>query len=90
MWSVGVGAEVALLKLFGEVTPLRAGYRWRQLPFAVDSAVFLSERAVSGGLSFTLAGGRANVDFAVEGGSRTAGALKESFTTLLVGLAIFP
>lgn len=90
VWSVGVGAEVALLKLFGEVTPLRAGYRWRQLPFAVDSAVFLSERAVSGGLSFTLAGGRANVDFAVEGGSRTAGALKESFTTLLVGLAIFP
>jgi long-subunit fatty acid transport protein len=90
VWSVGVGAEITLLKLFGEVTPLRAGYRWRQLPFPVDTAVFLSEHAVSGGLSFTLAGGRASVDFAVEGGSRAAGALKESFTTVLVGLSIFP
>lgn len=90
VWSVGAGAEVALLKLFGEVTPLRAGYRWRQLPLPVDPATFLSERAVSGGLSFTLAGGRANLDFAVEGGSRTAGALRESFTTMLVGLSIFP
>ncbi len=89
VWSVGVGAEVTLLKLFGEVTPLRAGYRWRQLPFPVGTAA-LSERAVSGGLSFALAGGRANVDFSVEGGSRTAGALTESFTTMLVGLSIFP
>jgi hypothetical protein len=90
VWSVGVGAEVALLKLFGQVTPLRVGYRWRQLPFAVGTADYLTERAVSGGISFTLAGGRANVDFAVEGGSRTTGALKESFTTMLVGLSIFP
>jgi hypothetical protein len=89
VWSVGAGAEVTLLKLFGEVTPLRAGYRWRQLPFPVGTAA-LSERAVSGGLSFALAGGRANVDLTVEGGSRTAGALTESFTTILVGLSIFP
>jgi hypothetical protein len=81
--------EVALVKLFGEVTPLRAGYRWRQLPFAVGTDS-LSERAVSGGLSFTLAGGRANVDVGMELGTRTAGPLKESFTTLMVGVSIFP
>ncbi|MGA2384210.1 MAG: hypothetical protein ABSG61_12335 [Gemmatimonadales bacterium] len=89
VWSVGVGGEVALLKLFGQVPPLRAGFRWRQLPFPVGTAA-LSERAVSGGITFSLAHGRANVDFAVEGGSRTAGALTESFTTLLVGLSILP
>jgi len=89
VWSVGAGAEVALVKLFGEVTPLRAGYRWRQLPFLVGTDA-LTELAASGGFSFTLAGGRANVDVGVEGGSRTAGALKESFTTLLVGVSIFP
>jgi hypothetical protein len=89
VWSVGVGAEVALVKLFGQVTPLRAGYRWRQLPFPVGTDA-LSETAFSAGLSFTLAGGRANLDLGMEGGSRTAGALKESFTTLLVGISIFP
>ncbi|HVO34106.1 MAG TPA: hypothetical protein VMT21_00995 [Gemmatimonadales bacterium] len=90
VWSVGVGAEIALLRMFGEVVPLRAGYRWRQLPFPVDTALFVSERAASGGITFSLAGGRANLDLAVQGGSRTAGTLKESFTTILVGLSIFP
>jgi len=100
VWSVGVGAEVTLLRMFGELTPLRVGFRWRQLPFPVPevnpsapsdtSNAVLSERAGSGGLSFVLAGGRANVDLSVEGGSRTAGTLSESFTTLLVGLSIFP
>jgi len=89
VWNVGIGAEVAMLKLFGETTPLRAGYRWRQLPFPVGTAQ-LSEHAISGGISFSLAGGRATTDFALEGGSRVAGALTERFTTLLVGLSIFP
>ena len=100
VWSVGIGAEIALLRMFGEVTPLRAGYRWRQLPFPVPEVNTLvpsqsimrplSEHALSAGISFTVASGRANVDVAVEGGSRTAGALTESFTTMLVGITIFP
>jgi len=96
VWSVGVGAEVALLRMFGTIMPLRAGYRWRQLPFLVGTDTLnqranpLSEQAVSGGFSFALAGGRANVDVAVEAGSRTAGALTERFTTMLLGLSIVP
>jgi len=89
VWSVGVGAEVALVKMFGEVTPLRLGYRVRQLPFPVGTDA-LSEHAASGGISFTLAGGRANLDLGLESGSRAAGPLTESFTTLLVGVSIFP
>ena len=89
VWNVGFGAEVSVVRLFGEVTPLRAGYRWRQLPFPVGTAA-LSERAISAGISFSLAAGRATTDFALEGGSRVAGALTERFTTLLVGLSIFP
>lgn len=89
VWGVGIGVDVALLKMFGQVTPLRAGYRWRQLPFLVGSDA-LNEHAISGGLSVGLASGRANVDVALEGGSRTAGALTERFTTMLVGVAIFP
>ena len=89
VWSVGVGAEVTLLRMLGSVTPLRAGYRWRQLPFLVGTDA-LSEHAVSGGISFTLAGGRANLDVALEGGARSAGALTERFTTTLVGVSIYP
>ena len=100
VWSLGVGAQVMALKMFGQVTPLRAGYRWRQLPFLVPEpnptlptqtvTVPLSEHAVSFGLGFLMAGGRANLDLALESGSRAAGAVSERFTTLLVGVAIFP
>jgi hypothetical protein len=96
VWSVGIGAEVALLRTFGGVIPVRAGYRWRQLPFLVGTdslnqrADALSEQAISGGISLVMAGGRATVDVAVEAGSRAAGALKERFQTVLVGLTILP
>jgi hypothetical protein len=98
VWSLGIGAQVSSVKLFGHVAPLRAGYRWRQLPFLVPEpnpalptrAVPLSEHAVSLGIGFLLAGGRANLDAALEGGSRTAGSVSERFTTMLVGVSVFP
>lgn len=89
VWSVGMGAEVTLLKLGSQAMPLRAGYRWRQLPFPIGTSP-LAEHALSAGFSFTAAGGRANVDFALEGGTRTAGALTERFTTALLGVSILP
>ena len=98
VWSLGIGAQVSSVKLFGHVAPLRAGYRWRQLPFLVPEpnpalptrTVPLSEHAVSLGIGFLLAGGRANLDAALEGGSRTAGSVSERFTTMLVGVSVFP
>ncbi len=88
-WSAGVGVQAAVARFFGEDVPLRLGYRWRELPFAVGTAA-LSERAGTFGFGLTGAGGRAGLDLAVEIGSRTAGALTERFTTMLLGVSILP
>jgi hypothetical protein len=93
VWSVGLGAEATFLRFAGKQLALRAGYRWRQLPFAVDTAAGapgLDEHAVTGGLGFDTAGGRATVDAGLDVGSRAAGALTERFTTAYVGLTIRP
>ena len=89
VWSVGAGVEAAALRVGGNLLPLRVGYRWRQLPFPIGGSP-LTEHAVSGGLGFSTASGRAEVDVAIEGGSRTAGALSETFTTAYLGLTIRP
>ena len=96
-WSVGAGADLALLKVGRALVPVRIGYRWRQLPFPIPDSTGvgpilapLSERALSLGFGFTAAGGRATVDAAFEWGSRTAGGLRESFATTLVGLTVRP
>ena len=98
VWSLGIGAQLTSVRVFGQVAPLRAGYRWRQLPFLVPEpnatlptrTVPLNEHAVSFGIGFLMAGGRANLDLALESGSRVAGAVSERFTNLLVGVSIFP
>ena len=91
------GADLTLLKVGRALVPVRIGYRWRQLPFPIPdstsagpSLLSLSERALSLGFGFTAAGGRATVDAAFEWGSRTAGGLRESFATTLVGLTVRP
>ncbi|HXY68790.1 MAG TPA: hypothetical protein VEH62_05040 [Gemmatimonadales bacterium] len=91
VWSVGAGVDVTQLHLIGRPLALRLGYRWRQLPFAVDSGPsWLTEHAVAGGIGFEAAGGRATVDVTVEAGSRAARSLSESFVTAYVGLTIRP
>lgn len=95
VWSVGLGVEVGVLRLGRRPLPLRFGYRWRQLPFpiggdATTPGPALSEHAVTTGLGFDTAGGRATVDLGLDIGSRAAGTLSESFTTLYVGLTIRP
>jgi hypothetical protein len=94
-WNYGFGVEAALLHVGRNLVPFRVGYRWRQLPFPIPTASGappspLDEHAVTGGLGFDTAGGRATVDLGLESGSRTAGTLIERFTTLYVGLAIRP
>jgi len=89
VWAAGVGVEVSALHFGAGPMGLRAGYRWRQLPFPVDS-VTLTEHALAFGLGFDTAGGRATVDAALEFGSRAAGAVSERFTTAYVGLTIRP
>jgi hypothetical protein len=89
--NVGLGVEATFLRFAGKPLALRGGYRWRQLPFAADSGgAMLAEHAVTGGVGFETAGGRATVDLGIEAGSRTTGALSETFTTISVGLTIRP
>jgi hypothetical protein len=89
VWSVGVGMEAATLRFGGGLLPLRVGYRWRQLPFPIDNSG-LSEHAYTGGVGFNAASGRAEVDVAIEAGTRSAGALRETFTTVFLGLTVRP
>ena len=89
--SVGLGVEASFLRFAGKPLALRGGYRWRQLPFAADSAgTALAEHAVTGGFGLETAGGRATVDVGLDVGTRTARTLSESFTTVYVGLTIRP
>jgi len=94
VWSVGAGLEVVTLHVGRSPVPLRLGYRWRELPFPIpttaSAAAPLSEHAVTGGLGFDTAGGRATVDVGIESGARVAGALKETFTAAYLGLTIRP
>lgn len=94
VWNVGAGVEAAVLRVGRGLLPLRVGYRWRQLPFPIGATQTagspLSEHAVGGGLGFDTAGGRATVDLGLEAGTRTAGDLSETFTTLFLGLTIRP
>ncbi len=89
LWAVAVGLDVDRANLLLARLPLRLGYRRTQLPLQVGGA-WLSERAVSGGIGLRFAGGRTTADLAVESGSREAGALRESFQTVFIGITVRP
>jgi hypothetical protein len=86
---VSLGGEFDTFRRGRDRVPLRLGYRARQLPFPVDGAP-LDERAVAGGLSLDFAGGRTTLDLGLERGSRSAGDLRERFTSGFIGVIIRP
>jgi hypothetical protein len=88
-WSLAAGAEVLSVSLLGLRTPLRIGYRWRQLPF-LSLGQGIDESAFGGGFGFSLARGRTSVDFSFEKGSRSTGAEQETFSTIFAGLTVRP
>lgn len=73
-WDIGAGADVAGPRIYGRQLMLRAGTRWRTLPFqarsslvqplpgAVGDRVSVKERAFSGGIGTVMANGRAALD----------------------------
>jgi hypothetical protein len=89
VWNLAGGLEAEGVRLGSTTLPLRLGYHWRQLPFGVAGDE-LTERALSWGFGFNLAGGRTTMDLALERGSRTAGGRSESFTTLYLGFTVRP
>jgi hypothetical protein len=89
VWSVGIGLQATTLRMGGQSVPLRLGYHWRQLPFLIGGDR-LSEHAFTAGLGLAAARGRANMDIAVELGTRSTASLRERFTTVVVGVAVLP
>jgi hypothetical protein len=99
-WDTSLGADVAGPRIGADRTlMLRAGFRWRTLPFAatpVEGGTTgaprdVRERSVSGGIGTTLARGRASVDLAVIRASRDAGlSVDERAWILSIGMSVRP
>lgn len=89
-WDTSVGADV-LGPRFGERSlQLRAGARWRTLPFGL-AASSVTEKSYSLGAGTLLARGRAALDLAGIRATRRAGAnLSETAWTLSVGVMVRP
>jgi len=79
----GVGLELSRFRMLGRSAPLRLGYRYTGLPFALGADEEGSERAFTGGFGFvfneTAGILLAGADLALERGERTAGSLTERF-----------
>jgi hypothetical protein len=99
-WDTSLGADVAGPRIGADRTlMLRAGVRWRTLPFAASvpggadgfDSYRVRERSLSGGIGTTLARGRASVDLGVIRASRDAGlSVDERAWILSIGLSVRP
>ncbi|MBM4185217.1 MAG: hypothetical protein FJ207_13535 [Gemmatimonadetes bacterium] len=89
--SVGLGLELAQAQLFGRTTPLRAGFRRRTLPFALEGGG-ANEQTFSGGLGIPLNVTSeivlASLDLGLEKGNRTSGSFREDFWRGTVSLRV--
>lgn len=90
-WDTSAGADVLGPRLLGRAFQLRAGARWRTLPFGVGNSD-VSETSYSFGTGTLLARGRAALDIAGIHASRTSSgtAAREDAWTLSVGLTVRP
>jgi hypothetical protein len=90
-WDTGVGADVLGPQLAGHPLQLRAGGRWRTLPFGVGTSA-VKEKSYSIGAGTLIARGRAAIDVAGIHSTRDASgvAATESAWTVSVGLTIRP
>lgn len=105
-WDVGAGADVAGPRIYGRQVMLRAGTRWRTLPFMPDPDAgndlttpgfvipsSVKERAFSGGIGTVMANGRAALDVTVIRALREmerGGGPREKAWQLGVGVSVRP
>jgi hypothetical protein len=91
-WDTSVGADVLGPRLLGSSLQLRAGGRWRTLPFGIPGGGEVSEKSYSFGTGSLLARGRAAVDIAGVRSTRSSSAtpLRETAWTLSIGLTVRP
>lgn len=88
-WDLGAGADVAGPRFGDRVMTLRAGARWRELPFAAAGSQ-VREIGFSGGIGIPLAYERSMVDLAVQRDARSAGDARERAWTISFGVTVRP
>lgn len=92
-WDTSVGADVLGPHIGSHVLQIRAGGRWRTLPFGL-AASEIKEKTFNGGVGTTLAGGRLGTDFAVVRSLRTPASSSIPFTesawTMSFGVTVRP
>ena len=89
-WDTSVGADMLGPRFGASPLMLRAGARWRTLPFGTKTSS-VSERSYSLGAGTLLARGRAALDVTGIRATREAGAnLSETAFTLSVGITVRP
>jgi hypothetical protein len=91
-WDTSVGADVLGPRFAGRALQLRAGARWRTLPFSTAATGDVSEKSYSLGAGTLLARGRAALDIAAVRATRDAPntTVSESAWTLSVGITVRP
>lgn len=92
-WDTSIGADVLGPHVGSHVLTVRAGGRWRDLPFGLTNSV-IKEKTFNGGLGTLLAGGRLGVDFAAIRSIRTPVSnsvpFRESAWTMSFGVTVRP
>ena len=88
-WEIGAGADTRGPRLGTRPVLLRAGVRWRELPFSVTSAK-TTELEIGGGLGLQLPFERAMAEIGVRRATRSAAGADETGWTLAVGVSVRP
>jgi hypothetical protein len=89
-WDYSAGAEVSGPRVMQRLITMRAGARYRTLPFGFNGQK-VSETSFMGGLGVPLARDRAGLDFTVQRASRSAsGNIQERAFILSFGLRVTP
>jgi hypothetical protein len=89
-WDTGGGVEASGPRILQRIITVRAGARFRTLPFGLNGQK-VSEKSFAAGFGAPLTRDRASVDVAIQRASRTAGSdIKERGFILSVGLRVSP
>lgn len=89
-WDVGFGGDVVGPRFGGSPVGLRAGLRWRTLPFSADGRP-VKERSWGGGFALPMSGGRVELSVGALRSARSDGSgVTEKSWTLSTGFAIRP
>ena len=88
-WEIGGGADVTGPKVGTRNLLLRAGARWRELPFGVNGTK-ATELQFGGGLGVVLPYDRGMVEAGMRRATREAGSASETAWTLTLGVTVRP